>query len=121
LTFLPWVPLDALWARLLHHGILPDDDFRRSILRSLFGLGEASSLEVFRDVRRHTGVYLGPATLFVALHRLLSSGLVEQADSEGAEPGGTSAARLFHLTPEGRDAARAAIRELNLNPPWGAR
>ncbi len=60
---------------------------------------------MMRDVEAFAGVHLGPGTLYGALTRLDEGGLVEPLSPEGRR-------RPYRLTPDGRSALRARLREM---------
>jgi DNA-binding PadR family transcriptional regulator len=64
--------------------------------------------------RRSAGVIApGTGTLYVALHRLLEDGLIEESDRRPAKAGGDDARRRYYrLAPLGRAVAQAEAERL---------
>jgi DNA-binding PadR family transcriptional regulator len=69
---------------------------------------------IMHDVMRQTdgSLQLGPGTLYGCLKRMLTSGLVEEAD-ERVDPGtGDERRRYYRMTPLGNAAVRAEARRI---------
>jgi DNA-binding PadR family transcriptional regulator len=74
------------------------------ILISLAG-GPKHGHAMMRDIQSFAGVRLGPGTLYGALTRLDEEGLAEPMPPEGRR-------RPYRLTPSGREALRARLRDM---------
>ena len=64
------------------------------------------------DENPEHGVELGIGSLYRMLNRMMSSGLVEEADGADADEGPAGRRRVFRITPFGRRVARAEARRL---------
>lgn len=58
------------------------------------------------------GVSLGIGSLYRMLNRMMSAGLLEEADDEAIERGPAARRRVFRITAFGRKVARAEARRL---------
>jgi DNA-binding PadR family transcriptional regulator len=58
------------------------------------------------DVRLHAG------TLYATLKKLLTDGLIRELDERPDEESGDTRRRYYHLTPAGRERARAEANRL---------
>lgn len=68
---------------------------------------ESYSVEVVRELERHTGREVATSAVFVALRRLKAKGLLDDRMVEPGDEGG-HARRYFRLTPAAIDAMRAS-------------
>ena len=64
------------------------------------------------DDNPELGVELGIGSLYRMLNRMMSSGLIEEADGDAADQGPAGRRRVFRITPFGRRVARAEARRL---------
>lgn len=74
------------------------------ILTSLAS-GTKHGYALTKDIESFAGVTLGPGTLYGAIARLEERGLIEPIDC-------TERRRPYRITPEGRSALTAALREM---------
>jgi DNA-binding PadR family transcriptional regulator len=79
--------------------------FAEPSLLILAGLadGEKHGYAITQDVAAISGVTLGPGTLYAALARLETRGLIESGEPDGRR-------RPYRLTPEGRRLLAAQMR-----------
>lgn len=64
------------------------------------------------DENPELGVELGIGSLYRRLNRMMSSGLIEEADGAVVDEGPAGRRRVFRITPFGRRVARAEARRL---------
>lgn len=95
-------------ARLLP---LPPADFQVLLL---LGAGPLHPYGISKavDENPELGVELGIGSLYRMLNRMMSSGLVEEADDVDVDQGPAGRRRVFRITPFGRRVARAEARRL---------
>jgi PadR family transcriptional regulator len=81
-------------------------EFEHQVLLSILRRGsESYSVEIVRELERHTGRDVATAAVFVALRRLEAKGLVGGRLVEPGEEGGHPR-RYFRLTSDAMDALR---------------
>jgi len=95
------------------HGLLPlaPADFQVLLLLAAgplhpYGISKAV------DEQPELGVRLEIGSLYRMLNRMMSAGLLEEADSATADKGPAARRRVFRISPFGRRVARAEARRL---------
>jgi DNA-binding PadR family transcriptional regulator len=80
-----------------------------AVLFALAG-GASHGYGIIKEIEDATNGEMRPRTgsMYLALHRLQESGLIEEAETRG----GDQRRRLYRLTPEGRTAARAEAERM---------
>lgn len=91
----------------------PLTDLALNILIAL-GSGPLHGYGIIKDIEERTGAPSGlrSGTLYTALQRLTSEGMVEPSDPPPLEEKGDARRKYFVLTPLGRAAAAAELRRL---------
>jgi DNA-binding PadR family transcriptional regulator len=82
-----------------------------AILFALAG-GASHGYAIIKDIEESTGGEMRPRTgsMYLALHRLVEDGLIEETDGRS---GDDERRRYYRLTSEGRTAARAEAERLS--------